>query len=331
MMEQHEFEDYLKQNQAALAAWGKHVCDKVNDFLSQELGHEEAIMFVKITPKPRLKSVASALGKISRKGYKDPVNEMTDLVGVRFVVLLSENIKLVSKIIESCSEWVAEMSKDYQLEIDNNPKLFDYQSKHYEIRPIGNIIIDDIDISKDICCELQIRTLLQHAYAELVHDSVYKPVGDVPKSAERQIARSMALMETTDELFCSTMELLNNTNKKRNEFLESLISIFNEKIGSHHYNLDLKINYAILDEFRGLFDENTPREISKYIDEKKYVPLKIKSRAKERIIFAQPSILFVYWLTIEIDLDTLKKRWPLPGCINDLNIILSDTGNSTTH
>lgn len=126
---------------------------------------------------------------------------MTDLVGTRFVVLLSEDIDTVCQAIESLTEFDARISKNYLDEIELNPKLFDYQSKHYEIRPKNELHIGDLKISKQICCEVQVRTLLQHAYAELVHDSVYKPVGIVPKSAERHIARSMALMETTDDLF----------------------------------------------------------------------------------------------------------------------------------
>jgi hypothetical protein len=72
-----------------------------------------------------------------------------------------------------------------------------------------------------------------NAYAELVHDSIYKPSGDVPKSAERQIARSMALMETTDDLFCKTMEILADNSKERNKLLEFLSGYYSEKLASN--------------------------------------------------------------------------------------------------
>ncbi|MGL5389148.1 MAG: GTP pyrophosphokinase [Serratia sp. (in: enterobacteria)] len=331
MMGQDEFERYLIENQVAFAAWGTFVSSKIKEEISQKLGEGEALMFLKVPPTPRVKAVSSALGKVSRKGYEDPISQMTDLVGVRFVVLLSSHIEEISSIVESSLEWKASLSKDYLSEIDKNPKLFDYQSKHYEIRPNSDFVYDEIMINKNICCEVQIRTLLQHAYAELVHDSVYKPVGEVPKAAERQIARSMALMETTDELFCNTMAILSNVNKFRNDFLDDLVKLFKEKVGSHYLKCDLKINYLLLDEFRDYYDDKSINQISTYIDSKKYIVIKVKQRAETRHTFAQPCILFLYWLTTITNTDTIKSRWPLPGSIEDLEIILSDTGNSTAH
>ncbi|MDH8014158.1 hypothetical protein QIH10_28860, partial [Klebsiella pneumoniae] len=73
------------------------------------------------------------------------------------------------------------------------------------------------------------------------HDSIYKPSGDVPKSAERQIARSMALMETTDDLFCKTMEILADNSKERNKLLEFLSDYYSEKIGKQYIDEDLHV------------------------------------------------------------------------------------------
>ncbi|MDH8308145.1 hypothetical protein QIG59_28275, partial [Klebsiella pneumoniae] len=68
---------------------------------------------LKIRSEPRLKTIASALGKVSRKGYDNPIVQMTDLIGVRFVVLLSVEIRTISDIIENCDKWHATVSKDY--------------------------------------------------------------------------------------------------------------------------------------------------------------------------------------------------------------------------
>lgn len=175
-----------------------------------------------------------------------------------------------------------------------------------------------------MCCEVQIRTLLQHAYAELVHDSIYKPVGRVPPKAERQVARSMALMETTDELFCNTMKLLTDTNKPRNDFLDDLTSLYREKIAGHLLRTDLKTNYALLDEFRETIRDGLAADIAEFIDKKKYIPIKVKDRAPSNSFFAQPALLFVYWLADHTDIKDLHKRWPLPGYNKELDTILSD-------
>jgi len=50
-------------------------------------------------------------------------------------------------------------------------------------------------------CEVQVRTLLQRAYAELSHDTSYKPSVTLEGDVRLQIARAPALVETTDEIF----------------------------------------------------------------------------------------------------------------------------------
>ncbi|TAJ77275.1 MAG: hypothetical protein EPO42_10615 [Gallionellaceae bacterium] len=323
-MDVDAFRKHLEESQSAFDIWGKYVARKINEGAIHKLGDEGIASCFKIPSLPRLKKIDSALGKIGRKGYDNPIAQMTDLVGVRYVVLLSEQIELVCEIVKSESSWIAEVSKDYQEEIEKNPKIFDYQSQHFEIRPKDNLEIEGVLITTDMCCEVQIRTLLQHAYAELVHDSIYKPVGSVPYKAERQVAKSMALMETTDELFCSTMKLLTDANKPRNQLYEDLTSVYREKIGGHHLRPDVKMSYAVLDEFRELIKDGLSAEIGSYIEGKQYMPKKVIERAKTSLLFAQPIILFVYWAVDEIDPDELKRRWPLPGCLRDIEIIFSD-------
>jgi ppGpp synthetase/RelA/SpoT-type nucleotidyltranferase len=323
-MDADAFRKHLEESQPAFDLWGKYVARKINEAAIQKFGDEGSSACFKISVPPRLKKIESALGKIGRKGYDNPVAQMTDLVGVRYVVLLSEQIELVCEIVKSEPTWTAEVSKDYQEEIEKNPKIFDYQSQHFEVRPKSNFEIDGIPITTDMCCEVQIRTLLQHAYAELVHDSIYKPVGNVPPKAERQVAKSMALMETTDELFCSTMKLLTDANKPRNQLHEDLTDIYRGKIGGSLLRPDVKTSYAILDEFRELLKNGLSAEIRTYIESKAYISKKVIERAKANPFFAQPIILFVYWAVDEIDPDDLKQRWPLPGYLRDIEIVFSD-------
>ncbi|EPI1485961.1 hypothetical protein CY817_001824 [Neisseria gonorrhoeae] len=106
------------------------------------------------------------------------------------------------------------------------------QSKHYEIRPKQAFITpENVSIPADLCCEVQVRSLLQHAYAELVHDNIYKPDGNVPKQAEREVAKSMALMETTDDLFSRTLAILKEANQPQEELLPQLSQLYQKEIG----------------------------------------------------------------------------------------------------
>ncbi|HDR2537443.1 TPA: RelA/SpoT domain-containing protein [Enterobacter ludwigii] len=324
-----EFHQYLLENQDAFATWGKYVSETIIKKIQDELGTDSFKSFLKIPVTPRVKEVSSALGKVARKAYEDPINQMTDLVGTRFVVLLSEDIDTVCQAIESLTEFDARISKNYLDEIELNPKLFDYQSKHYEIRPKNELHIGDLKISKQICCEVQVRTLLQHAYAELVHDSVYKPVGIVPKSAERHIARSMALMETTDDLFCSTMKLLYETNVERNKFNNSLSELYREFVGTGYMHYDESTNFLILDAFKEFITTHSETEIRNLLKTKKFIVKKIQHRSSAKTLFSQPSVLFVYFLIKNTSIENILNNWPLPGYIPELELLFSDLGVSS--
>ena len=140
------------------------------------------------------------------KKYKNPINDITDKIGVRFVVLLPKQIKIIKKIILSNTKWETRVDKDIDLQIDENPFFFDYLSTHIIVKRNNGL-----QFSQDpITCEIQIRTLTQHAYSELTHDLVYKsPVGTSTK-VKRNVGRCMALIDTTDQLFGDT----NNTIEK---------------------------------------------------------------------------------------------------------------------
>lgn len=280
---------------------------------------------------PRVKAVESALGKLGRKGYTSPLQQMTDLVGVRFVVLLSEEVKLVCDTIQGDASWNVSVSRDVEEEIKKNTKIFDYQSQHYEVRPQKAMVLDGETITPDMCCEVQVRTLLQHAYAEMVHDNIYKPTGLVPAKAERHVARSMALMETTDELFSQTMGYLKEANAPRVEFMRDITAVYRAKIGGQYLAADDKSAPVLIDEFRELLGEGLASDISALLERKKYIPLKITSRATSVPLFNQAAVLFVYWLALNHDTDDLMKRWPLPGYLSSLETILSDLDRRPSH
>jgi ppGpp synthetase/RelA/SpoT-type nucleotidyltranferase len=320
-MSVESFIEYLEINRSPLEAWGRFIASKIQSSLI-ESGHSPAL--IKIPVMPRVKDTASAIGKIGRKGYDNPILQMTDLVGIRFVVLLTEDIQSICDIISAEPSWVAEVSKDFLLEIESNTKSFDYQSKHYEIRPLQDFVAGDISVSKDLCCEVQIRTLLQHAYAEMVHDNIYKPKGLVTTSAERHVARSMALIETTDDLFSRTIKLLDDANAPRNALVKELEIMFSEYIGGQYMASDKKTSLLIVDAFSDVLVPEVSRKVNELLSSKKYIARKIKDRALVKGLFSNSVILLVYWLAFNIDSSTIKARWPLPGDWRSLKLVTSD-------
>lgn len=325
-----EFRTYLEENQAVFTAWGEFVAQEISCAI-KTIAESNSAFYVRIPVVPRVKEIESALHKVGRKGYSDPVVQMTDLVGVRFVFLLADHVHEVSNVVLGNSGWKAQVSKDIADEIRKNPKTFDYQSQHFEVRPLKDVEIDGVVIPATVCCEVQVRTLLQHAYAELVHDSIYKPNGLVPPMAERQVAKSMALMETTDELFCKTMALLAEASRPRDEIYEDLRQLFRSLIGVEYMRPDLRSNLCVLEEYREMLTQGVVADIKEFIQSKSYLVPKIQSRSASVGLFSQPIVLFIYWLVAKHDVDQVLQTWPLPGFLRDLNMVLSDLDRSPSY
>lgn len=326
-MNTEEIKKYLEDNRLQLERWGCLIKCKIIGRLKADYGYDDSIVpcFIKIDPVPRIKTLNSILGKINKKGYEDPIRQVTDLIGVRFIVLLSEDIQKIADIINSETVWIASIAKDYIDDIDKNPKIFDYQSQHFDIRPRNEIHLDDVTIKPEISCEVQIRTLLQHAYAELVHDNIYKADSPVPTKAERQVAKSMALMETTDELFCSAIYLLREANEPKIFLFEFLSKLYAKTI-KNCTNIHDKTNFIIIEQYLDFLKEkNLYRKIESLVEEKKFIVDKILQRQNNNFLFAQPIIFFLYWIVYTSeDVNIIIKNWPFPGNIRDIELVLSD-------
>ncbi len=314
------FLEMLGQQESELRRWGVYISEILSDALEQK-GYPNC--FIKIPVVPRVKTIESARGKLVRKGYTDPLRQMTDLVGIRFVVLLTEDIAALSEIVELRPEWEATLARDHLEERTANTKVFDYQSKHYEIRPTAETMAR-LGIDYSFCCELQIRTLLQHAYAEMVHDNLYKPSGSVPPMAERHVARSMALIETTDEIFSTTMALLAQANEPREHFKRQLQIIYERSLDCAPRASNPKTENLILDSFQEFINEESLRAIESTLSFKPYIKAKIKSRLDQPLLFKERAILFLYYLVSKLSHDELHQRWPLAGDWRSLELIKAD-------
>lgn len=321
-----EFRTTLKEMEPVLHAWGGRVVSEISASLERELG-ERFPSFLKLPAGPRVKAESSGLGKIARKGYTDPIRQMTDLVGVRFVVLLRTDIDIITQIIEGATLWTASLDRDYEAEIEKAPSHFDYQSVHYVIRANGDIECDGIVVPSGTPCEIQIRTLLQHAYAEMVHDNIYKPTGEVPSKAKRFVARSMALMETTDDLFCHTMSMLREANAVRNVWFDLLKTLYIHNIGKDYLEIDDILNLTLLDTYRDILEQRDPSDIEKFISDRTFIPERVRQRANAQFLYKQPVILLLYWLVKQEDYET-KRRWPFGSLREELTQVYSDLGTS---
>jgi putative GTP pyrophosphokinase len=314
------FRKYLNENKEVLQSWGNFVQTQVNDAAKAKLVNCQITSC-------RVKEIESAVGKIARKNYQDPLMQMEDLVGVRFVVLLSPDVATISSILEDNEYWNFSKERDVEVEIQAAPDKFDYQSCHYVVRAKKEIEYGGVLIPAKLPCEVQIRTLLQHTYAEVVHDSIYKAVGPVPVKASRFAHSSMALIETTDHLFCETMRLLEEENSVRNRLLKELSKIYIQIIGNPGAGHDEKLNLYVLDCYRDHLPESIATDIQKLLDENKFIAHKIQERIASDPFWSQPVSLLAYWLVEKHSMTTFGE-WPLASSHDALQLIYSDLGKA---
>ncbi|EZI29591.1 GTP pyrophosphokinase [Pseudomonas extremaustralis] len=312
-----EFKDRLTAAQPSLKVWGDFVREAV-----KAISKSEGITLQILSG--RVKEIDSAIGKLSRKPYKNPMSDMTDLVGVRAVCLLSPDVDRLCASLMLHPEWKIQKSRDTSKEYEQAPEKFGYQSHHFEVRAKIDFDIDGVVVPADTCCELQVRTLMQHAYAEVVHDSIYKSSWGAPTRAIRFVSSSAALIETADHLFCETMNILELETKSRGELLEQLTGLYDSKIKVKGFK-DQKFNMMVLEELKDFIDDNTLPKLSDFLNERSYIADRVSSRINSDVFWSQPVSMLAY-LLVHDHLYLIKEAWPFSESEDALAMVYSDLG-----
>lgn len=184
---------------------------------------------------PRLKTRDSLAEKIERKQYKyNDLDEVTDIAGVRVITYYANDVDKVSKIIESEFDVDKENSIDKRTSIE--PDRFGYCSVHYvvSISP-ARLALKECHAYAGMKCEIQIRTVLQHAWAEIEHDIGYKSEITIPKEMRRSFSRIAGLLEIADKEF-------DNIRQDLGKYKDNAT----QSIGNENF-LDFDINAVVLD------------------------------------------------------------------------------------
>ncbi len=145
----------------------------------------------------RVKDRKSLEHKIINKNYKyDSIEEITDIVGIRIITYLEDEIDLVASIIKDEFDIDIENSVDKRL-LDAD--RFGYRSLHFvAFYNNSRLKLSEYSNFKKIKFEIQIRSILQHSWAEIEHDIGYKGEFEIPDSAKRTFFRVAALLEQAD-------------------------------------------------------------------------------------------------------------------------------------
>lgn len=148
----------------------------------------------------RVKEFESVVKKIRRKGYKDPVSQLTDLTGIRIIVFFESQVARVAELISQTFniDHRSSSNKDASLLVNQ----MGYRSSHF-VCDLGPKRKDlpEYEGLDGLKFEFQVRTVLQHAWAELAHDRNYKFSGKLPPAAERKLFLYAGMLELADRGF----------------------------------------------------------------------------------------------------------------------------------
>lgn len=322
-MEEKDFIIKYQQEEHIYKSWGQYVKERIVNLLQWRLT-ESVDNFLKVPVNVRIKSVDSLLAKAYQrpdKQYKDPYNEITDKVGIRFVVLFLDDVRFIGDLVESIDDWCYSKDKDFDDEREKSPDKFGYESLHYVVTNKRELKYNEIEIPTGICCEIQIRTLLQHAYCEMSHNTIYKK--NVHSKVKRMTARSMALIESADVFFKEVKEIMLNEEKLYINLLPNLIEYYKTFA---ELTLEDKTNMLIIDSYSPLLNESTFNDVKSFIESKPFLKDKIIKNYNIKFIYRQPVVILLYYL-ISRRRSKVAELWPLTRdelipLYNDLGISL---------
>ncbi|RNM12827.1 GTP pyrophosphokinase [Nocardioides pocheonensis] len=152
----------------------------------------------------RTKSVASFAAKAARAqpgspAYDDPLSGITDQVGVRVICYLLSEVEAVADLL--AGEFTILDDRDMGRETASQGR-FGYASRHILLTAAHGAPARR-DETGGLPASVQVRTVLQHAWAEFEHDIRYK--GTVPAEhapdLDRRFTLAAGLLELADREF----------------------------------------------------------------------------------------------------------------------------------
>lgn len=264
----------------------------------------------------RTKDSASSEEKIRRKKYTQPETQLTDLSGIRVITFLETQVKAISSLIR------ATFDVDEKNSLDRASHLGDdrigYRSTHFVCTlGQGRKGLLEYEALSDLKFEIQVRTVLQHAWAELAHDRSFKLGSGLPAKIQRKLNLYSGMLELVDGAFdeiageveAYKSEIASKTASQLSDTELNALTLqpYLERLAEEH---NLRIDFTeIPDEILGEFKAFG---LNKIADLRRIAGREILEQIGEHITGNENAIGFVRTLMMYHDIDryfTIWNKW----------------------
>ena len=191
---------------------------KVASLLTQIIA-EQSIPVHSVTH--RVKEAASVARKLQRPAASyAALADLPDIAGVRVTTYFHDHVDAIGGIVES--EFTIDRANSVDKRTLLDPDRFGYASVHYVIElPKRRTELPEYRRFQGLKGELQLRSLLQHAWAEIEHDLGYKSTRSVPSPIRRRFARLAGILELADAEFAAIRDELSTYENELPSRIES--------------------------------------------------------------------------------------------------------------
>jgi hypothetical protein len=139
----------------------------------------------------------------------------------------SSDVERVDSLVER--EFTVDEANSWKRTPTSDPDRFGYRSDHYVVScSPSRAGLSEWSPYRGLKAEIQVRTVLQHAWAAIDHRLNYKRASEIPTELKRKLFRISALLEVADDQFESVRQ-----------GAEHLSSTYKESVSSGHLNLPI--------------------------------------------------------------------------------------------
>jgi len=168
-------------------------------FLVSELLRLKHIRALSITS--RVKDRKALLEKLTMEGRNySRLGDVTDVVGIRVITHSESEVDEIGALV--VEEFIVDPVNSVDRHRKLDPDRVGYSSLQYvcSLSP-SRLSLTENRQFQNLLCEIQIRSVLQNAWAEIEHDLGYRNSHGFPSGIKRRVSRVAGLLEIADQEF----------------------------------------------------------------------------------------------------------------------------------